>query len=154
MPGPTRWRTPTHLDLLIGARKVKSSTVDERVKGVLDFVQQTTRRLPEIVFGKDEERTLDNKEHQAVARRAATGAIVLLKNDRAVLPLGPELQRIALIGPSVKARVLTGGGSAKLGASYCVTPWEGLTQAAPKSLKIDFALGAIGEPVRALFSTI
>jgi beta-glucosidase len=144
MPGPTRWRTPLLLGHDILARKVKVSTVDARVKSVLKFVQRAAKELPEIVYGKDEERTLDNKDHRAIARQVATESIVLLKNTKNVLPLAKGLKRIAVFGSSAKAPIFTGGGSAEVGASYFISPFEGICEAAPQGCQIDYAVGATG----------
>ncbi len=39
------------------------------------------------------------KEHRDLARRAAQKAIVLLKNEKNLLPLGKEIKRVAVLGP-------------------------------------------------------
>jgi len=49
-----------------------------------------------------------------VALRAARAGIVLLKNDRDVLPLGPKSVRIAVIGGHADSGVLSGGGSSQV----------------------------------------
>lgn len=49
-----------------------------------------------------------------VAQHVAAQALVLLKDDRAVLPLGRDVKRIALIGGHADAGVLSGGGSAQV----------------------------------------
>jgi beta-glucosidase len=43
---------------------------------------------------------VNSPEHRAVALQAAREAIVLLKNDGELLPLGPKIKRIAVIGPN------------------------------------------------------
>jgi beta-glucosidase len=42
---------------------------------------------------------VDSPEHRALARRAATEAVVLLKNEAAALPLAAAGQRVAVVGP-------------------------------------------------------
>lgn len=49
-----------------------------------------------------------------VAQHVAAQALVLLKDDHAVLPLGRDVKRIALIGGHADAGVLSGGGSAQV----------------------------------------
>ncbi len=45
----------------------------------------------------------DTEEHRQLARQAAREAVVLLKNDRGVLPLKPGRKTIAVIGPNADA---------------------------------------------------
>lgn len=111
MPGPTRWR---RADLVIGelqARKLTMDTLDQRVKQVLSLVQRQAKNHPDVVYGEDTETTLDNKDHQAIARKAATWSIVLLKNDEQILPLqAGTTKSIAILGGSAKQRHYCGGG--------------------------------------------
>ena len=54
---------------------------------------------PDMVpFTKIDEKELDSTEHRAHARKLANESMVLLKND-GLLPLKPEIRKIALIGP-------------------------------------------------------
>jgi len=64
---------------------------------------------PEMVpYTKISESELDSAAHRALARKLANESMVLLKND-GVLPLKPEVKRIALIGPLAdQTRVLLG----------------------------------------------
>jgi len=75
-----------------------------------------------------------------LAREAGRRSIVLLTNDN-VLPLSPELRRIALIGPLADARADMLGPWAMAGnASDPVTIREGLAAALPDA-EIVFAPG-------------
>lgn len=60
------------------------------------------------------EREIDYGAHARVAQEAAEEGIVLLKNERNVLPLAPQLKRIAIIGGHANKGVLSGGGSAQV----------------------------------------
>lgn len=57
---------------------------------------------------------IDYKADGDVALREAQAGIVLLKDDREVLPLGPNDVRIAVIGGHADSGVLSGGGSAQV----------------------------------------
>ncbi|MEO8779991.1 MAG: glycoside hydrolase family 3 C-terminal domain-containing protein [Rhodanobacter sp.] len=57
---------------------------------------------------------LDVDADARVAQDVAAQALVLLKNDHALLPLGRDVKRIALIGGHADAGVLSGGGSAQV----------------------------------------
>lgn len=60
-----------------------------------------------------ERRTTDYAANGEVALAAAEAGIVLLKND-GVLPLGPNLRRVAVIGAHADKGVLSGGGSSQV----------------------------------------
>lgn len=54
---------------------------------------------PDMVpYTKIDEKELDSAEHRAEARKLANESMVLLKND-GLLPLKPELRKIAVVGP-------------------------------------------------------
>jgi beta-glucosidase len=53
----------------------------------------------------------DLEAHAAISREGAEQGAVLLKNDGAILPLGADLKRIAVIGGHADKGVLAGGGS-------------------------------------------
>ena len=54
---------------------------------------------------------IDMAAHHGVTQADAEQGAVLLKNDRAVLPLAPSVRRIAVIGGHADRGVLAGGGS-------------------------------------------
>jgi len=57
---------------------------------------------------------IDYAKNAEVAQRAAEAGIVLLKNDRRVLPLAKSAKRIVLIGGHADVGVLSGGGSSQV----------------------------------------
>ena len=143
MPGPPRWRTPLLVTHMLSSQKVLDSTLDERARNVLAFVQRQARRNPDVVFGDGQERTCDTPEKRAFARRLAAEGMVLLKNDGPVLPVKPNT-KVAIIGPNAKERIISGGGSAQLKASYIVTPFDGLVDNAPEDVEISYEVGCYG----------
>ena len=61
-----------------------------------------------------EGRAIDFAANRAVSQRAAEAGIVLLKNERGVLPLAGAARRIAVIGGHADKGVLSGGGSSQV----------------------------------------
>ena len=57
---------------------------------------------------------IDYAAHAKVAQQAAEAGIVLLKNERGVLPLAKTAKRIVLIGGHADVGVLSGGGSSQV----------------------------------------
>lgn len=97
----------------LSAQKLLYPTLDARAAAMLAFVQKLARRNPDVVYGDGEERSRDSPEARRFCRRLAADGLVLLKNRDAVLPIR-ERTRIAMIGPAVHGRVISGGGSAAL----------------------------------------
>jgi len=56
---------------------------------------------------------IDMRAHAEVTRADAEQGMVLLKNDGNLLPLGPDVRRIVLIGSHADKGVLSGGGSSQ-----------------------------------------
>ena len=57
---------------------------------------------------------IDYSKHADVAQAAAEGGMVLLRNERNLLPLGGAAKRIAVIGGHADIGVLSGGGSSQV----------------------------------------
>ena len=62
--------------------------------GLFDNPYPGDDRRPEVV--------VHSTAHQDVSMRAALESIVLLKNEKEMLPLSKELHKIAVIGPNAK----------------------------------------------------
>jgi beta-glucosidase len=70
---------------------------------------------------------IDFAAHAEVSRAAAEGAIVLLKNDHHLLPLGKSVTSILIVGSHADAGVLSGGGSSQ------VYPTDGVVHLEPQA---------------------
>ncbi|MBZ5545314.1 MAG: glycoside hydrolase family 3 C-terminal domain-containing protein, partial [Acidobacteriia bacterium] len=82
------------------------------------------------------------KEHQELALRAAREGIVLLKNDRNVLPLNKNLQSIAVIGPNANApRNQLGDYTTDRVLQHIVTVLEGIQKSVSPQTQVVFANG-------------
>src|SRR5437588_5550270 len=86
---------------LVREGKVSIRTLDDRVRDALR-VKFTVGIFdhPYVEDPDATERLVNSAEHQQVALRAARESIVLLKNDRNVLPLSKGIKSIAVIGPN------------------------------------------------------
>jgi hypothetical protein len=79
----------------------------------------------------------------AVLLREATAAtMVLVRNERDVLPLDrSRLRRVAIIGPNAAQARTQGGGSATVFPAYSVSPLEGLRAALGDDIDVVHAIG-------------
>ena len=98
-----------------GDQELIDAVADGRLDAAL--LARNARRVSALV-GKAADRTpggYDEAEHHALAREIAGRAVVLLKNDGAVLPLDPDAaQSIAVIGEFARTPRYQGGGSSQI----------------------------------------
>ncbi|MFC5848766.1 glycoside hydrolase family 3 C-terminal domain-containing protein [Deinococcus petrolearius] len=138
MPGPAQARR----GLLEEARQdgATRQAVRAAARRVLQLLERTgTLDRPRDV--RDEaERAEEYADTRRLIRRAGAEGTVLLKNDRALLPL-PAGARVAVIGPNAAQARVMGGGSAQLNAHRAVSPLDGL-RAALGDGQVTFARGA------------
>jgi len=84
----------------------------------------------------------DTPAHRRLTLEAARDSVVLLKNERALLPLDANrLRSIAVIGPNASVARLGGGGSAQVAPSYSVSPLEGIKKRVGDQVRVDYAPG-------------
>ena len=86
---------------LVKEGKVAMKTLDDRVRDVLrvKFLVGIFDR-PYVSDADATERVVNSSDHQQVALRAARESIVLLKNEKDILPLSKAINSIAVIGPN------------------------------------------------------
>jgi len=86
---------------LVNEGKVTMKTLDDRVRDVLrvKFIIGLFDR-PYIKDADATERLVNSPEHQQIALRAARESVVLLKNNKNILPLSKAVKSIAVIGPN------------------------------------------------------
>lgn len=99
--------------------------VDEKVRNILRLMF----RLRMLGEDRDERKqgSYNTKEHQQAALDIARESIVLLKNDKKLLPIDvKKAGRIAVIGGNAARMHADGGGSAELKALYEITPLMGI----------------------------
>ncbi|MDB4922543.1 MAG: Periplasmic beta-glucosidase precursor [Mucilaginibacter sp.] len=95
-----------NLAKLVAAKKVSIKTIDEAVRRILTKKYELGLFNDPFRFSdaEREKRILNTDEHIAAARDAARKSIVLLKNDKQLLPLSKSIGSIALIGPMTKLK--------------------------------------------------
>ncbi|MHB8340628.1 MAG: beta-glucosidase family protein [Mycobacteriales bacterium] len=127
MPGPPLWLGAA-LATAAEAGQVEASVVREMASRVLRLLARAgCFEQPE----EDTERSEETPDRRALARRIASRATVLLRND-GLLPLPAAFAgNIALIGPAAHPGFEQGGGSAMVFPHRRVSPLVGLRAALP-----------------------
>ncbi|RFU24391.1 hypothetical protein B7463_g11945, partial [Scytalidium lignicola] len=131
MPGPSKWRGQLITHSLM-AKTLSPITLDDRVRNILKLISRVGKTgVPQNA----PEGSRDVPETAALLRKIAGESIVLLKNERNVLPLDAS-KTVAIIGPNAKMAAYCGGGSASLLPYYTVTPFDGISsKATPSNVK-------------------
>ena len=129
MPGPSEHRGEKLL-AAVRAGEVDESALDRSVGRLLLAMERTGA----LDSGPGDERAEDSPGRRAVAREAASGAIVLLRNEpvdgRPVLPLDAStLGSVAVIGPNADSLNILGGGSAAVSPYHVSSVLDGLREA-------------------------
>jgi beta-glucosidase len=129
MPGGDTCLFSQPLLVAVQTGKVPESIIDDKARNVLRLYGRVgLLDGRDLALGAQQ----NTAAHQAVARKVAEEAIVLLKNDRKLLPLDPDkLRKVLVIGPAAdKHFCLPGlGGSSWVQGPYEVTALDGLKEA-------------------------
>jgi beta-glucosidase len=130
---------------------IRNGELDEQL--ATDKARRNLRVMVETgVF--DPDRSLGERNtpaHRQAARRIAEEAVVLLKNENAILPLD-GLKTLLVVGKNATAEHAYGGGSAMVKTAYEITPLEGLREAVGPDVEITYrqgypVMGGRAEPI-------
>ena len=121
----------------IKAGKYTTRELDEKVRRVLRlFFRTTMNRHRGYGF-------LCSESHYAAARKIAGEGIVLLKNDRQLLPISPTSQpRLLVVGENAVKMMTVGGGSSSLKVQREISPLDGLRAVYSH---VDYERGYVGD---------
>jgi len=114
------------------------STLDERCRRVLRLMFRTSMKSDKPLG------SLCSDEHYAAARKIAGSGIVLLKNDGALLPIGDDVKKIAVIGENAVKKLTVGGGSSSLKVQREISPLNGIIERAGQAVEVKWARGYVG----------
>lgn len=125
MPGPSTIYGKRLLRA-VESGHVSEAEIDERVTAVLRLMERIrTDDRP----ASTPERTVVDASERAVVREAAAAGTVLVRNERASLPIDSNAMRsIAVVGPNARATRTQGGGSSSLQAIETSTILDGLIE--------------------------
>ena len=138
MPGAARWMSEEHVKRALDDGPLTEAALDNKVQRLFGVLEKAG--LLENP-AHHPERAHNNPKHRKIIREAAREAIVLLKNEGALLPL-KKVKSIAVIGPhAARASIFGGGSSSGFRPHYAVSPLEGIQKRAGKNIKVDYAPG-------------
>jgi beta-glucosidase len=113
--------------------KVPEALVDDKV-----------RRVLRVLFRIGQPKPVDLKAHAELAKAVAREGLVLLKNERATLPLNPAaIKTLAVIGPNAPDARLGGEGSSSVTPAYSVSVLDGIRNFCGDRVSVRTARGAV-----------
>lgn len=123
---------------LIKEGKFTTRELDEKVRRVLRLMFRTNmnRQRP---YG-----SMCSEAHYDAARKIAGEGVVLLKNDRNILPI-PTGARILVVGENAIKMMTVGGGSSSLKVQREVLPLDGMRE---RFQHVDYARGYVGDTIQ------
>ncbi|MCX4535293.1 beta-glucosidase [Streptomyces sp. NBC_01669] len=140
MPGPKTVYGKA-LAAAVRAGEIEESVVDGAVRNVLRLAARVgiLHGAPPVVDPADHPTGIDG---DALAREIARRSFVLVRNERAALPIDPAaVRKVALSGALARDARVLGGGSAQVFPHHIVSPLDGLIAALPEDV-LDYRVGA------------
>ncbi len=119
--------------------EISEQVINDKVKRILTVMfklglfDHTNTANPSLI---------NTTEHKNIAYQSALESIVLLKNDKNILPLKVNnIKSLAVIGPNAAVARTGGGGSSRVTPVYSVSPLQALKTKLGKNIKINYAEG-------------
>ncbi len=125
---------------LVVEGKLPVDALNDKAARVLRLIMRTemNRNRP---YG-----SLNSDEHYAAARRIGDEGIVLLKNDRNLLPIAPGVRKILVVGENAIKMMTVGGGSSSLKVQRETLPLAGIGAAASaRGIDVAYQRGYVGD---------
>jgi beta-glucosidase len=121
---------------------VPMALVDRAVRRVLDLKLRLGLFEHPYTSLEQAEKVMHSREHQDLALRAAREGIVLLKNNKNLLPLKKDLKSIAVIGPNAKsASNLFGDYTARVVPQHVNTILDGIKAKVSPTTRVSHVKG-------------
>jgi beta-glucosidase len=115
-------------------------TINEKVKNILTLIFKLGLFDKPIL--QEDKSLINSEQNRKVAYETSLASIVLLKNDKNILPLKKDqIKSIAVIGPNANVPRTGGGGSSEVNDIDPVTIVAGLKNRLPKNVQLSFAEG-------------
>ncbi|WP_270569469.1 glycoside hydrolase family 3 C-terminal domain-containing protein [Coprobacter secundus] len=118
--------------------EINIKVVDDKVRRLLKMIFRTVMnsQRPWGSFGTE--------EHALAGRTIAENGIVLLKNDKNILPINlNKIKKIVVVGENANKRMTLGGGSSSLKVKYEITPLDGLKKQIGNLAEIIYVKGYV-----------
>ena len=129
-------------------QRSNQSVVDAVRRGILSeaVLDQSVERILELVFKAKEQECftddMDFESHRNLSRKVAEESVVLLKNEKGLLPITKEkYKKVAVIGAFAREPRYQGGGCTLVNPIRISRPYEEMEKLAGKNIELTYAKG-------------
>ena len=138
MAGPTKFRTQKMIEDALASGELSIDTIAKSVQRLVDTLVATKRigvtDEAEVAGKLPERSSVPDDKTIALLRRAAADGMVLLKNDKNVLPLSRvSTSKLNIVGRPAAEPSIFGGGSASLRPAHISTPLSAIQETFPSA---------------------
>ncbi|MBL4559488.1 MAG: beta-glucosidase BglX [Labilibaculum sp.] len=133
-----------YLKELVEEEKVDEKLIDDAVKRILKIKYKLGLFEDPYQYSniEREKKEIYSKENRDIARKVARHSMVLLKNEKQLLPLSKQIKSIAVIGPlAANKDIPLGSWRAKAIKNSAVSLLEGIQSAVSAKTKINYSKG-------------
>ncbi len=124
-------------------KKKACAKIDKKVRHILNVMNRL-----HMLDGERKAGSFNDYEDKAALRQAARESVVLLKNDKHILPLDKnKVKKLLVIGENANRQHAPGGGSAEIKALYEITPLLGFNMLLGGNTEIVYKPGYFNEDV-------
>jgi len=124
-------------------KKTALAKVDEKVRHILNVMNKL-----HMLDGERSAGSYNDYNDKAALRQTARESVVLLKNDRNLLPLDrKKIKKLLVVGENANRKHAPGGGSAEIKALYEITPLMGIQMLVGGNTEVVFKPGYFNDDV-------
>lgn len=117
--------------------------IDEKVKHILHVMNEL-----HMLDGERSAGSYNDYKDKAALRQVARESVILLKNDKNILPLDKKkIKKLLIIGENANRKHAPGGGSAEIKALYEITPLMGFTMLLGGNAEILYKPGYFNDDI-------
>ncbi len=143
MPNAEIW-THEKLKAAIKAGEVSEETINEKVRRILRVKFEAGLFDQDLFDAAPDTSIFHSDQHKQLALEIALKSMVLLKNDKNILPLDiNKVKKIAVIGPLAKNAPTGGGGSSHITPFYKVNPFDDIKSYIGNKAELLYAPGSV-----------
>ncbi|MCR4807986.1 MAG: glycoside hydrolase family 3 C-terminal domain-containing protein [Lachnospiraceae bacterium] len=124
------------LKKLIEEGKISEELIDKKVENCLVLMNRLN-----MLDGERKPGAYNTEEHRQKALKVAEESVVLLKNDKKILPLDKKMKKLLVIGENAEKLHALGGGSAEIKALYEISPLMGIKKLLGGNCQVAYAKG-------------
>ena len=124
------------LKKLVEEGRISEELINKKTEHILILMNRLN-----MLDGERKSGAYNTEEHREKALRVAEESVVLLKNDKNILPLDKKVKKLLVIGENADKLHALGGGSAELKSLYEISPLMGIKKLLGGNTAVKYVKG-------------